>query len=206
MYVHTYIHTYTYKYSAYIYMHTHMYVNMRAYSYIYIYVGIHICRHMHIYIHVHVHMYIRIRIYVYMVVFVYIHMPIHICVHIYIHVCVYVYMCVCIRVTYIHMHMISLLLYCAIAGRVRPRFLPAPSCNLGGPLVEKCCCPRGRGLREYRHTVFQNAYAMLIGRQYVTIRLGRPRGRDPCMCRHVYGLDAAILVTVVVSTASGSPL
>ena len=70
--------------------------------------------------------------------------------------------------------------------------------------MEKCCCPRGGGLGENRHTVSQNAYAMLIGRQYVTIRLGRPRGRDPCMRRHVHGLDAAILVIVVVSTASRS--
>ena len=44
-------------------------------------------------------------------------------------------MCVCIRVTYIHMHMLSLLLYCALAGRVHPRFLscPLPRVILGGP-------------------------------------------------------------------------
>ncbi len=60
-------------------------------------------------------MYIRLRIYVYMLVFVNAHLPI---VHIYIHVYEYAYMRVCIRVTYIHTHMISLLLYCA--GRVHP--------------------------------------------------------------------------------------
>ncbi len=114
-------------------------------------------------------------------------------------------MCVCIRVTYIHMHMLSLLAASILDFSLARSLVQ----SWGGPRGKVLLSSWGRPRRKSTYCFpkrLRNAYWKTIC-HYSLKSASRPRSlyastclrtrrRDPCNCRRFYSLAAAILVTV----------
>ena len=76
---------------------------------------------------------------------------------------------------YVYIHTLSLLLYCAPAGRIHPRFLarPLPRAILEGPSWKIAAVLVDEASANSDMPSSNKASTKLLGIQYVTIRQGR---------------------------------